>query len=194
MTWWWVVAAAVGYLLGSIIPAALIARVRRIDLRGSGSGNPGATNAARVMGIRIGVVVGVFDVLKGLVPALAFTIWGDPSLGEVAGFAAVIGHITSPWLGFRGGKGVATTIGVILGTHLLWAVPVLIVFGLMVWRTKRMGLSACLGALMLIPASLIFPHDGGDVVFAVLLAGLVLVRHYRNLRDFWREIRAPKSA
>jgi glycerol-3-phosphate acyltransferase PlsY len=194
MTWWWVVAAAVGYLLGSIIPAALIARVRRIDLRGSGSGNPGATNAARVMGIRIGVVVGVFDVLKGLVPALAFTIWGDPSLGEVAGFAAVIGHITSPWLGFRGGKGVATTIGVILGTHLLWAVPVLIVFGLMVWRTKRMGLSACLGALMLIPASLIFPHDGGDVVFAVLLAGLVLVRHYRNLRDFWLEIRAPKSA
>ena len=194
MTWWWVVAAAVGYLLGSIIPAALIARLRRIDLRGSGSGNPGATNAARVMGIRIGVVVGVFDVLKGLVPALAFTIWGDPSLGEVAGFAAVIGHITSPWLGFRGGKGVATTIGVILGTHLLWAVPVLIVFGLMVWRTKRMGLSACLGALMLIPASLIFPHDGGDVVFAVLLAGLVLVRHYRNLRDFWREIRAPKSA
>ena len=194
MTWWWVVAAAVGYLLGSIIPAALIARFRRIDLRGSGSGNPGATNAARVMGIRIGVVVGVFDVLKGLVPALAFTIWGDPSLGEVAGFAAVIGHITSPWLGFRGGKGVATTIGVILGTHLLWAVPVLIVFGLMVWRTKRMGLSACLGALMLIPASLIFPHDGGDVVFAVLLAGLVLVRHYRNLRDFWREIRAPKSA
>lgn len=194
MTWWWVVAAAVGYLLGSIIPAALIARLRRIDLRGSGSGNPGATNAARVMGIRIGVVVGVFDVLKGLVPALAFTIWGDPSLGEVAGFAAVIGHITSPWLGFRGGKGVATTIGVILGTHLLWAVPVLIVFGLMVWRTKRMGLSACLGALMLIPASLIFPHDSGDVVFAVLLAGLVLVRHYRNLRDFWREIRAPKSA
>ena len=194
MTGWWVVAAAVGYLLGSIIPAAIIARLRRIDLRGSGSGNPGATNAARVMGIRIGVVVGVFDVLKGLVPALAFTIWGDPSLGEVAGFAAVIGHITSPWLGFRGGKGVATTIGVILGTHLLWAVPVLIVFGLMVWRTKRMGLSACLGALMLIPASLIFPHDSGDVVFAVLLAGLVLVRHYRNLRDFWQEIRAPKSA
>ena len=194
MTWWWVVAAAVGYLLGSIIPAALVARLRRIDLRGSGSGNPGATNAARVMGIRIGVVVGAFDVLKGLVPALAFTIWGDPSLGEVAGFAAVIGHITSPWLGFRGGKGAATTIGVILGTHLLWAVPVLIVFGLMVWRTKRMGLSACLGALMLIPASLIFPHDGGDVVFAVLLAGLVLLRHYRNLRDFWREIRAPKSA
>jgi glycerol-3-phosphate acyltransferase PlsY len=194
MTWWWVVAAAVGYLLGSIIPAALIARLRRIDLRGSGSGNPGATNAARVMGIRIGVVVGVFDVFKGLVPALAFTIWGDPSLGEVAGFAAVIGHITSPWLAFRGGKGVATTIGVILGTHLLWAVPVLIVFGLMVWRTKRIGLSACIGALMLIPASLIFPHDGGDVVFAVLLAGLVLVRHYRNLHDFWQEIRAPKSA
>jgi glycerol-3-phosphate acyltransferase PlsY len=97
-------------------------------------------------------------------------------------------------LAFRGGKGVATTIGVILGTHLLWAVPVLIVFGLMVWRTKRIGLSACIGALMLIPASLIFPHDGGDVVFAVLLAGLVLVRHYRNLHDFWQEIRAPKSA
>ena len=194
MTWWWVVAAAVGYLAGSIIPAALIARLRRIDLRGSGSGNPGATNAARVMGIRTGVVVGVFDVLKGLVPAVAFTIWGDPSLGEVAGFAAVVGHITSPWLGFRGGKGVATTIGVILGTHPLWAIPVLLVFGLMAWRTKRMGLSACAGALMLIPASLIFPHDGGDVVFAALLAGLVLLRHYRNLQSFWREFRASPSA
>ena len=193
MTWWWVVAAAVGYLAGSIIPAALIARLRRIDLRSSGSGNPGATNAARVMGIRTGVVVGVFDVLKGLLPALAFTIWGDPSLGEVAGLAAVIGHITSPWLGFRGGKGVATTIGVILGTHPLWAIPVLIVFGLMAWRTKRMGLSACVGALMLIPASLIFPHDGGDVVFAILLSGLVVGRHYRNLWSLWREWRQPKA-
>ena len=193
MTWWWVLAAGVGYLLGSVSPAALIARLRRIDLRRSGSGNPGATNAARVMGVRIGVFVGVIDVFKGLLPALAFTIWGDTSLGEVAGLAAVIGHITSPWLGFRGGKGVATTIGVILGTHPLWAIPVLIVFGLMAWRTKRMGLSACIGALMLIPASLIFAHDGGDVVFAILLSGLVVARHYRNLWSLWREWRQPKA-
>lgn len=187
--WQWLIAIVAGYLLGSINPSAIIARVRRVDLRHSGSGNPGATNAARILGVRTGVIVGVLDVLKGLIPALVFTFVFDPSLGEAAGLAAVVGHITSPWLGFRGGKGVATTLGVILGTHGLWAIPVVVVFGIVLVLTKRMGLSAVAGALMLIPASLVFPHDGGDVVFACLLAGLVVVRHYRNLAAAWRLLR-----
>ncbi|MDQ1586073.1 MAG: acyl phosphate:glycerol-3-phosphate acyltransferase, partial [Actinomycetota bacterium] len=83
-------AAVVGYLLGAVSPAALIARARGIDLRGEGSGNPGATNVGRVLGLRWGVLVGVLDVLKGFVPAvLVFTVFGDGA-GEVAGAAAVV--------------------------------------------------------------------------------------------------------
>ena len=175
-----VVAVVVGYLLGSVNPAAIIAGVRGADLRGTGSGNPGATNAARAMGVRVGVLVGLLDVLKGLLPALAF---GSvmPEAGYLAGFAAVVGHITSPFLGGRGGKGVATALGAILGTTWVWVVPVLLVFGVVVSLTRRIGLGAVAGSLTLVPASLLYHPQPGGVVFAFALAGLVVVRHRRNL-------------
>ena len=102
---WLIAAAGVGYLLGSVNPATVIARVRDVDLRATGSGNPGATNAARAMGTRTGVVVGLLDVAKGFLPAVFFTVYCGHTVGDVAGFAAVLGHITSPWLRGRGGKG-----------------------------------------------------------------------------------------
>jgi acyl phosphate:glycerol-3-phosphate acyltransferase len=182
---WGLLAVAVGYLLGAINPAALFARRSGADLRGTGSGNPGATNATRVMGWRIGVTVGVFDVLKGFVPALAFGTVSS-SAGALAGLAAVVGHITSPFLKGHGGKGVATALGAILGTHAIWAVPVLAVFGLVVAVTRRMGLGAVAGALMLVPASVVWWDGWSGVAFAVALTGIVVVRHRRNLADAWR--------
>lgn len=185
-------ACVVGYLLGAVNPAAIIARVRGADLRGTGSGNPGATNAARAMGVKVGVLVGALDVLKGFVPALAFGAVA-PVAGYAAGFAAVLGHITSPFLRGHGGKGVATALGAILGTTWVWAIPVLVVFGVVVALTRRVGLGAVAGSLTLIPASLLYHPEPGGIPFACALALLVVVRHRRNLAAAAEAVRPPEA-
>lgn len=191
---WWVIAAAVGYGLGAINPAAIVARVFHVDLRATGSGNPGATNVGRALGPRWAVLVGFLDILKGFVPAVVFGTVVGQTAGEVAGIAAVVGHITSPYLKGRGGKGVATTLGAILGVQPLLAVPVLIAFGIGVAVWHRVGLGAVLGSLALIVSGLVAWGagwvDDTDMWFAVVLGMLVLVRHQRNLREAWAAFRA----
>lgn len=191
---WWVIAAAVGYGLGAINPAAIVARVFHVDLRATGSGNPGATNVGRALGPRWAVLVGFLDIVKGFVPAIVFGTMVGQTAGEVAGIAAVVGHITSPYLRGRGGKGVATTLGAILGVQPLLAVPVLIAFGIGVAVWHRVGLGAVLGAVALIVSGLVAWGTGWidvtDMWFAVVLGMLVLVRHQRNLRDAWATFRS----
>jgi glycerol-3-phosphate acyltransferase PlsY len=191
---WWVLAAVVGYALGAVNPAAIIAKVVHVDLRGSGSGNPGATNVGRVLGPRWGVLVGALDILKGFIPAVVFGILGGQTAGEVAGLAAVVGHITSPYLKGRGGKGVATTLGAILGVQPLLAIPVLIAFGIGVLIWHRVGLGAVLGAVVLAISGVVGWWTGwtdqADMWFAVILAAIVLVRHQRNVREAWHQLRA----
>lgn len=190
---WWVLAAVVGYALGAVNPAAIIAKVVHVDLRGSGSGNPGATNVGRVLGPRWGVLVGALDILKGFIPAVVFGILGGQTAGEVAGLAAVVGHITSPYLKGRGGKGVATTLGAILGVQPLLAIPVLIAFGIGVLIWHRVGLGAVLGAIVLAISGVVGWWTGwtdqADMWFAVILAAIVLVRHQRNVREAWQQLR-----
>lgn len=194
MVMWWAIAAIVGYAIGAINPAALIARVFGIDIRQTGSGNPGATNVTRALGPRWGVLVGFLDILKGFVPAVVFGEIVGQTAGEVAGIAAVLGHITSPYLKGRGGKGVATTLGAILGVQPLLAIPVLLAFGIGVLIWHRVGLGAVLGALALIVSGLVGRFAGwideADMWFAVVLGMLVLVRHQRNLRDAWYAFRS----
>ena len=178
-----VVAAVVGYLIGSINPAAIIARIRGVDYRSVGSGNPGATNIGRAMGRKTGILVGVLDVLKGFLPALAFGLWsGDVAVAEVAGFAAVLGHVTSPFLKGRGGKGVATSGGAILAIEPIWLIPVLVVFGIAFRLSHRMGIASVSAGLTLIPASILWHSEPSEIVFACAMAGLVVLRHQSNIR------------
>lgn len=183
-------AAVFGYALGSLSPAAAAARLRGADLRGTGSGNPGATNAARAMGVGVGVTVGVLDVLKGFLPTWYFARYGQPC-GEVAGLAAVLGHITSPLLKGKGGKGVATSLGAILAVQPVWAIPVLATFGITVAITKRMGIGSVVGTLTLIPVSFLIWDSWAGVAFAIGLSLMVLVRHRRNIAAFVAA-RAPR--
>ena len=185
---WWQLAIAVvaGYLIGSISPATIAAKRAGVDLAHEGSGNPGATNAARTLGRRTGVIVGVLDVLKGLLPAVFFTWAMDaPAAGEAAAFAAVIGHITSPWLHGRGGKGAATALGALLGTHpewLLWLLPAFAV-GYLVFR--RVGMGVVVAALMLVGMGVFTIGSARDSrVFAVALGLLVLSRHWQNIARY----------
>lgn len=176
-----VAGAVVGYLVGSVNPAAIIARARGTDLRTVGSGNPGATNAGRAFGWPVGVLVGVLDVAKGYLPVVLLDHLGYPVPALVAGLAAVVGHISSPWLRGRGGKGVATSLGAVLAVQPWWVLPVLAAFGVTFLVTRRVGLSSVAGALMLVPASLVRHDRPADIAFAAALAALVIVRHRRNL-------------
>jgi glycerol-3-phosphate acyltransferase PlsY len=182
--WKHVLAAAAGsYALGSLSPATAAARLLKADLRGTGSGNPGATNAARSMGKGVGVTVGVLDVAKGFAPTWYFGRYGQP-YGEVAGLSAVLGHVTSPLLKGRGGKGVATSLGAILAVEPVWALPVLGAFGVTLKVTHRMGIGSVVGTLTLIPTSFLIWDGWAGVGFAGGLAVIVLVRHRRNVAAF----------
>ena len=187
-----VAAAVVGYLVGAINPATLIARTRGIDLKEVGSGNPGATNASRAMGKKTGILIGVLDVLKGFLPALAFGLAAGTGAAELAGFAAVVGHITSPFLRGRGGKGVATTLGAVLGAQPLWVPFLLIAFVIGYLVTRRVGIGAVFGAVVLFVAAWLTP--GLDAtLFGVGMALLVIGRHWRNIGAAWRDWRHPSA-
>ncbi|MDQ1642724.1 MAG: acyl phosphate:glycerol-3-phosphate acyltransferase [Actinomycetota bacterium] len=179
-------AAVVGYLLGAVSPAALIARARGIDLRGEGSGNPGATNVGRLLGLRWGVLVGVLDVLKGFVPAvLFFTFFGDGA-GEVAGAAAVVGHVSSPFLRGRGGRGVATAFGAVLGVAAFWALALMVVFAVVAALSRWVGLASMAAGIALVVIALVTDADTDQRIWAVFLAVVILVRHRTNVVARWR--------
>lgn len=179
-------AAVVSYALGSLSPADAAARARGVDLHQAGSGNPGATNAGRLMGKKVGIVVGLIDVAKGFLPTWFFSRYGDPA-GQLAGLSAVLGHITSPLLHGRGGKGVATSLGAILAIYWPWAIPVVVVALIVYKITHRVGVGSAVGSLVLVPMSLVWFQGWWDVAFAVGLAALVLWRHRRNIASWRRE-------
>lgn len=112
-----VVPAVVGYLLGTVPSADVAARLAGgPDLRTAGSGNPGAANAAKVLGPRFGLAVLVVDIAKGAVASTVGRSLGGPARAQVGACAAVVGHCFPAWSGFRGGKGVATGVGQVLAT------------------------------------------------------------------------------
>ena len=188
----YLVAALVGYLLGAVSPATLWAKHVGADLRLSGSGNPGATNVGRVLGRRAGIVVGVLDVAKGFVPALAFSLLVSHRAGLVAGLAAMLGHVSSPFLRGHGGKGVATAGGAILGSHPLWAPVVLVVWVVVVRVTRWVALGSVAAALVLPLLAVRAP--AADILWACSIAGVVLFRHRVNFVRWWRTRRSSTDS
>ncbi len=160
------VVAVVCFLIGSINPATLVARAFGRDLRASGSGNPGATNAGRVLGRKWGALVLVLDVLKAYLPTLVVLRTMGLVAALVAGFAVVLGHVFSPFLRGRGGKGVACALGTVLAIEPWVALGALVVFG-----------------LVKIAVPFITPMVG---VWLMAIAVLVLSRHRRNIVAWWK--------
>jgi glycerol-3-phosphate acyltransferase PlsY len=114
-----VLAASCGYLLGTVPTADLVARRLtggRVDLRRAGSGNPGGANAAQVLGARAGAIVMAGDIAKGAAACAAGAVVAGPGGAHLAGTSAVVGHCFPVWNGFRGGKGVAASVGQCLAT------------------------------------------------------------------------------
>jgi len=186
-------AAVVAYAVGSASPAALLARARGVDLRASGSGNPGATNVGRLLGRKAGVLVAVLDVAKGAVPAAVAGAAVSHEAGLVAGAASVVGHITSPWLRGRGGKGAATAGGAILGSHPAWALLVIGVWASVALVTRWVALASITAALSLPVVAGAMGGGAADVAWAAGIGAVVALRHRANVVR-WLEARRARSS
>jgi len=172
------------FLLGAIPFGYIIAKLKGVDIRKHGSGNVGATNVARVLGKKYGVAVYILDFLKGYIPtAIAVSLYGTDSWITVAvGLSAVLGHMFSPFLNWRGGKGVATASGVLFGLSPLLGLLVLALW-FAVFRASGYvslgSLVAALGAVYLV-GMLGYPFP--VLALVLLVAVLILVKHKSNVQ------------
>ena len=188
-------AVITGYLLGSCPNGLLVSRAQGIDIRSHGSGNIGATNVLRVLGKKWGYVVFALDALKGfLAVELAFWIANilhamsrHELVGIAAGVACILGHTFPVWLRFRGGKGVATSAGVLLGLMWVAVVSVFLVWLLLFKTTRYVSLASIGGAVSLPLLVMVYLHfnmlTGESLLpFSVLIAGVVVWRHRSNIQ------------
>jgi len=178
----WIVAS---YVLGATPTSYLAGRLGRgIDLREHGSKNLGATNVYRLLGWAYAFPVGIFDVAKGAVPVALFGRWaGGPAwLPVILGGAAVLGHMFSPYVRFRGGKGVATAAGVFLALAPLAFAIALPVWALCLWITGYVSLSSIVAALTF-PLWVRLTTDAAPTFWAsVVLALLIVLAHRVNIK------------
>jgi glycerol-3-phosphate acyltransferase PlsY len=179
------------YLVGSVPTGYLMGKSRGLDIRQQGSGNIGATNVWRVMGRNWGLCAFACDFLKGFLFLYLVRKWSFPEGGDwlvalllvICGLAAIIGHNYTPWLGFKGGKGIATSAGVmgalmppVLAVALsLWIVATLV--------TRFVSIGSILAAVVL-PVAAAFFYPGEWIYFglATLAGGLAVWRHHSNIQ------------
>lgn len=192
-----------GYLVGGLPWGLWIGRARGVDLTALGSRNIGATNAFRVLGPAWGLFVFLLDVGKGSLAALLprwlpleTTLLPPLALALAAGVAAVLGHMLSPWVRFRGGKGVATSLGVFLA---IVPVPTLLAFGLWIalFLASKFRVSVgSIGAAIAYPFLVWFLAPGGTgrallTAVSAAVAVFVLLRHRENMRRLLAGVEPP---
>jgi acyl phosphate:glycerol-3-phosphate acyltransferase len=181
----WLPWFGVAFLVGSIPFGRLIGRrVARIDITRKGSGNIGATNVAREIGLRWGILTLLLDVLKGFLPSLSFRIlFPESGLGLSAmGVFALLGHQFTPFLRFRGGKGVATALGFYFAVSPLCAALALCVFLVFVYLWDFVSVGSMAAALS-VPLFLFFLCQSAAVIGGSLfVAGLICLKHRDNIR------------
>ena len=187
--------ALLSYLLGSIPAGYLAGRYAGVDIRREGSGNIGATNVLRVLGKPYGYGVFLFDFLKGLGAVRLSILISDrlhpgheqtELVGIAAGVLCVIGHAYPVWLGFKGGKGVATSVGVLFGLMPLAALIMMIVWLIVFQTTKYVSVASIAAALALPLVVLTLVHfkqenDMTLVYFSICLTVVIVWRHRSNL-------------
>lgn len=199
----WFISCALAFAAGSIPFGAILARTRGVDIRQHGSKNVGATNVWRVLGWRMGLLCFALDALKGALPVALAGAWtgalGASRMSAADAWwwmgvaaCATLGHMFSPFLGFKGGKGVATGMGALLA---LWpvvtwaALGAIIVFALSAWRTRYVGISSCL-AVLTIPFFIALSRitglvegqalEGWPFIAATALLGAIVIWKHRG--------------
>jgi glycerol-3-phosphate acyltransferase PlsY len=184
------------YLLGSVVGSLVVGRLRGgVDIRKSGSGNAGATNALRTQGASFAIWVILIDIAKGVIAAALLPRLELPGIAPVTAdlaawlpaacaFAAIVGHVLPVWHGFRGGKGVATLVGAYAGLNPVLLLPLFASWLVLVTVSGFVGLASIFAALAM-PVYLLM-HDGPvltpELVFALACAVLVIYTHRGNVR------------
>lgn len=170
------------YLIGSISFALVIGKVfYKKDIRNYGSGNLGATNAYRVLGVKAGVIVAIADILKGTFACLIPLILSSAVNPIICGLLAILGHIFSVFASFKGGKAVATATGVFLFLTPLGVLAGFVVFVITVLLTKYVSLSSMLASIALLIYSLIF-EDKVIIALSLLISVSIITLHRQNIK------------
>lgn len=183
MNWPLVGCFVAAFVVGSLPFGVWVAKRYGIDITKEGSGNPGATNVWRSCGWKPGLLVFLLDVLKGIAPVIAVRfVVQDQLIWFLVGLAAVAGHSLSPFLGFKGGKGVSTTLGAVLGSAPLVAGLGFSLFLIILAITRYVSLSSILGVLSALIAGWLLPgEDRRLVVFYALLFAFIVLKHRGNI-------------
>lgn len=177
-----VLAAVVGYLLGSANTSLIVGKFYGVDIRKHGSGNAGATNALRTLGKSAAVFVGIGDVLKGVIACLAgLYLAGDTGL-MLGGLAAIIGHNWPVYFGFKGGKGIFTSFSVVLMMDWKLGLMLVGVFIVIVALTRYISLGSMTAAALFPVTGFVFGRSAEFIIFAAVIAVLAIARHHANIR------------
>jgi glycerol-3-phosphate acyltransferase PlsY len=200
LVWLYSLSAGCGYLIGSCPNGYFVGRARGIDIRRHGSGNIGATNILRVLGKKLGYLVFGLDTLKGFIAvrfAFALALATTPGVahrelvGIAAGLACILGHTFPVWLHFRGGKGVATSAGVLLGLMPIAVVSVFVVWILLFYATRYVSVASitAAAALPIFVALYLWVKalTGAELLpFSIIIAAVVIWRHRPNMQRLLR--------
>lgn len=175
------ISAIFSYILGSIPFGYIISKIKGLDITKLGSGNIGATNVGRYLGKKYFFIVLFLDALKGFIPTILFKALYGMEYGIVAGLFAVIGHSFSIFMKFKGGKGVATGLGISLAL-----IPVETILGFLIWfvvlyTTKIMAVASIVSAISVFILVLLFQKTLLVKVVAGILAILIVIRHKSNI-------------
>jgi acyl phosphate:glycerol-3-phosphate acyltransferase len=179
----WLVFVGAAYLVGSIPVGLLLARMKGQDPRKIGSGNIGATNVMRSSGKAIGILTLLGDALKGFLPTALFLYFGASyEIVSAAALAAFLGHIFPVYLGFKGGKGVATALGIFIALSYQSVLIALVIFIIIIaiWRYVSLG---SIIAAVIMPFLLYFFGTPRSFVFLSIIMGMIiLVKHKENIK------------
>jgi glycerol-3-phosphate acyltransferase PlsY len=183
------------YLLGAIPFGVLVARANGIDIMSIGSGNIGATNVLRVLDKGPAFLVFALDVLKGLAPALVarWLFPGQQELWFLAGMMAVVGHSLSPFLRFKGGKGISTALGMCIGTSPFVALVAFTLFVILLMAIRYMSVASMIAVTATVPMEIAFHGSPWVIGGYVALTVFVIYRHRANIQRL-RNGTEPKFA
>jgi len=174
-----IIAVAVSYLLGNISPAILLGRIYEVDIKKEGSGNAGTTNVLRVLGKKAAVITLFIDVLKGAAAVILGSFIGNGGLALICGVAVFCGHIWPAFYKFKGGKGVATALGVVLTATPVLGAATLAVALLIIAVTRRVSAGSVVWAVVFPVAATLYDPD--LMVWSIVMGVIIIITHRQNI-------------
>ncbi len=178
-----VIVAMTGYLLGSLNSSLIVGKFYGVDVRQHGSGNAGTTNTLRTLGKKAALFVLLGDIVKGILAYTAgYYIFGGHFGGMLGGTAAILGHVWPVFFGFKGGKGVLTSLAVLLLIDWPIALSLLGVFILILLISRYVSLGSIIAAFLFPIVAVVIGRSMETVIFSTIIAVLIIVKHHANIK------------